>query len=165
MFFYYPRWVADQQSIWVCISQVILDQTQRDPWKKALSLSLSLIYHNIQCLSNKKILFSSKMCHFRPWTSMNNRKRGNGYSVTGPKYCDGSFRPRKFYFVILLWLWDLTMFYFPPTECEIRQSYFYQTAYQEKVTNVATLKNCEGICQRDPVSNFFKNYCWRHSTQ
>ena len=40
-------------------------------------------------------LFSSKSCKFRPWNSMYDRKSGAAYSVTGPKYCDGSFRPRK----------------------------------------------------------------------
>ena len=88
---------------------------------------------------------------------MNDRNRGTAFAVIGPKYCDGSFRPRKFYFELLFWMSDLprfTMFYFPPIECEIRESFFHGAAYTAKVTDVATIKNCEGICQSDPVSNF-----------
>ena len=45
---------------------------------------------------NKSFLFSTKICHFRPWWSLYERKPGNKYAVIGPKYCDGSFlRPRK----------------------------------------------------------------------
>ena len=83
---------------------------------------------------------------------MNDRASGAAYAVIGPKYCDGSFRPRKLYFIIFLWMRDLAQSFFPPTECEIRQSaYPGASARVEKIEGVSTIKDCEGFCQSNNV--------------
>ena len=87
---------------------------------------------------------------------MNDRKSGNAYAVTGPKYCDGSFRPRKLYSIFFTWMLDLALSFFPLTECEQRESkYPGASARVEKIEGISTFKDCEGLCQRNPVSKYF----------
>ena len=44
--------------------------------------------------------------------------------------------------------------FFHPAECETSKSIFQGTAYKPITNNIATFKDCEDICQREPVSSF-----------
>ena len=46
------------------------------------------------------------------------------------------------------------MVFFHPAECESSKSIFQGTSYKPITNNVATFKDCEDICQREPVSSF-----------
>lgn len=79
-----------------------------DPWEKALQT-----HFQQKLLVKQKLIFSSKMCHFREWFSMYDRQKGTSYAVTGPKYCDGSFHPRRFTMAIVnkfFWLLNQDFF-------------------------------------------------------
>ena len=46
-------------------------------------------------LNNRISSSRNKICHLRPFLNFNEREKGNVYAVIGPKFCDGSFRPRN----------------------------------------------------------------------
>ena len=138
--------------------RIVMHQTQLDPWEKVLSLSLSHITQHVTC-QIKRFFLAQKSATSDLGSQWTTETRGPLLQLLVQNTATDLSAHASFTSQSYFGCQTFFMFYFPPTECEIRESFFQGSSYIAKVTNVATFKNCEGICQRDPVSKFFGNYC------